>query len=351
MEKEGDAHAEDQLRLFWKRWRVCRPNHQVFEGKDDDSLGRTLPVLLHGDEGRGHKRQGLMCICVASALGKGVETRSKKDLVERNDSQRMNYVGTTLCTRFLLSVLPKAACENKPSIFQGLVALLVDDLVKLANEGLTSPITGKKHYVAFLHVKGDWPFLAKIGNLNRSFANAPKRATARKPCTGVCHYCLAGRPDIPFEDLSERAEWQYTIGVEDPWAWKPPVFRLHHDNTFSASFLAADPFHTFHLGEGRHLVANCIKLILPEARGTNVDSKLESLFEDYKMFCKKQRLQCYAVRFNASLFNIGGNEFPKGSWTKGNFTTSLVKWLACYLNQRRNSYPAGSAWQLAVSRC
>lgn len=338
--------AVRQLRLFWERWECLHPNHEIFRIRDKESLGRTLPMLVHGDEGRGPKRQAVMCLSAASILGHGVATKSKRG--NRSDVQLMNYIGHTFITRFLLGILPKKAYENCPAAFHQFVRKFAEDLRCLATDGVISSITGQTHYVAVLHIKGDWPFLAKVGELTRSFSNQPKQASSQKPCTGICHYCLAGRPDIPFEDMSMDAEWQFSVGVERPWKSTPVIFKIPHDDTFPESFLAADPFHTWHLGEGRNFVANCVAMMLEQAPVGNVETKLDWLFLDYQRYCKSHRRQCYAMRFNANLFRIG-NDFPTGSWTKGNFTTSLVKWVDHFMNARRNSYPANSAWQLAVS--
>ena len=42
---------------------------------------------------------------------------------------------------------------------------------------------------------------AASADLNRSDKNGPKAQKASKPCTGICHLCLAGRPMYDFEDL------------------------------------------------------------------------------------------------------------------------------------------------------
>lgn len=257
--------AVRQLRLFWERWECLHPNHEIFRIRDKESLGRTLPMLVHGDEGRGPKRQAVMCLSAASILGQGVATKSKRG--NRSDVQLMNYIGHTFITRFLLGILPKKAYENCPAAFHQFVRKFAEDLRCLATDGVISSITGQTHYVAVLHIKGDWPFLAKVGELTRSFSNQPKQASSQKPCTGICHYCLAGRPDIPFEDMSMDAEWQFSVGVERPWKSTPVIFKIPHDDTFPESFLAADPFHTWHLGEGRNFVANCVAMMLEQAPG------------------------------------------------------------------------------------
>ena len=42
---------------------------------------------------------------------------------------------------------------------------------------------------------------ATSANLTRSFRNVPKAATSKSDCTGICHLCLAGRPDFDYEDV------------------------------------------------------------------------------------------------------------------------------------------------------
>ena len=60
---ERDMTAvESQLQLFWDRFRVCRPSHMIFKASDAGQvvLNRTLPFLIHGDEGRGKKSRACL---------------------------------------------------------------------------------------------------------------------------------------------------------------------------------------------------------------------------------------------------------------------------------------------------
>ena len=61
---EDHKSAPAQLQLFWDRFRLLRPNHEIFELEKTGGvvLERTLPMMLHGDEGRSKKRQGVLCI-------------------------------------------------------------------------------------------------------------------------------------------------------------------------------------------------------------------------------------------------------------------------------------------------
>lgn len=346
--------AATQFQLFWDRFRVLRPNHQIFEYEKSYGipLAQCAPFMLHGDEGRGKKRLPVLCISAHSALGRGVETRQKKRKLDHRDGgeQQMNYLGMTHCGRYLMSVLPKVFYESDDSTtFQNLVEFLSKDLFNLCTQGVLG-CDNRRYYICIIYCKGDWPWLHKIAGLNRSFYNQPKKESSRKPCGGICHYCLAGRPNIPFEDTTHSAEWQFTMGIEAPWDQRPVILDYcTHDPGFPETFFAVDPWHTWHLGEGRNFVCNVMHLLLGITPGRNVGARLDRLFFEYKTFCSQNKCQCYASKFSLNLFGISANDYPHGGWTKGNFTTSLVKWLATYLHENRNSFERGSLLEKAVA--
>lgn len=347
---EDKSQAPAQLQLFWDRFRVLRPNHQIFdlERSHGVTLSRTVPVMVHGDEGRSKKRLPVMCLSCHSALGLGVTTRKKRSFEAMQGEQQMNYTGLSHCNRFLLAVLPKNYYEQPSKTFHNLMEFLARDIEYLSKEGVCGP-DNLQYHVATISIKGDWPFLHKVAGLRRSFYNQPKQAQSKKPCGGICHLCQAGQPLIPFEDLTQSCEWQYTMGIDPPWAQRPIVLdHLTHDPTFPEIFFHPDPWHSFHLGEGRNLVCNVIKLLLEITPGRNVDERLELLFDSYKRFCARARTQAYCVKFSENLFGLKASDYPSGSWTKGNFTTSLVKWLAVYLHQERNNFQPGSLLVKAV---
>ena len=303
--------------------------------------------MIHGDEGRGKKRTAVLCLSVHSILGAGVETMKKRALSHQKTEQQMNYKGLSHVTRFLLGILPKSFYEGNDALFDAFISFLTKDLQKLALEGLTGP-DGQKYYAAVVSCKGDWPWLHKVGKLTRSFYNQPKRESSKKECVGICHWCLAGRDAYPFEDLAMGAEWQFTMGIEKPWLQQPPILdHCTHDPTFPETFFWPDPWHSWHLGEGRHFVCNILKMLEPLTPGRNADLRVDRLFEIYTEYCSKERRQCYASKFSQALFGLKANDYPQGSWTKGNFTTSLVKWLASYLESLRNTFQPGSLLEKA----
>lgn len=349
---KDNSQACEQLQLFWDRFKVLRGGHQIFdlEKSAGVDLSRTCPFMLHGDEGRSKKRVGVMRTSAHSVLGKGVATKKKRkfdEAIGTGNDQQMNYVGATHVTRFLMSVLPKFYYGKNEACFHALIEFLSKDLRKLTLDGVLGH-DGFRYRIAFISVKGDWPYLHKIAGLTRSFYNQPKQQDAKNACGGICHWCLAGRPGIPFEDPSFQSEWQETIGVEAPWRVPPCILQyVFHDPSFPEGFFHPDPWHSWHLGEGRNWVCNLIKLLLDVTPGQNVEARLHFLFEEYQAFCRRARTQCYCTKFSENLFGITANDFPHGGWTKGNFTTSLIKWLASYLNSQKNNFEQGSLLEKA----
>lgn len=349
------ATAELELQLFWDRYRVCHGHNNLFQLSDEGklSLRRTVPLFLHGDEGRGRKRSAVMILSAHSPIGAGVDSRHKykKTAPSRRPNQEMNYIGSTYCTRFCLAVLPKTSYGENDSAFHCLLEKLSEDMSLVTSEGLLGP-DGRKYWAAPIAMKGDWPFLAKAGQLQRSFHNQPKHGHAKKtkPCPGVCHLCEGGKPSIPFEDLSIFAEWQFHMGVIPPWDSIPNfILNCCRDVSYPETFLAPDPWHTWHLGEGRNFCSNAIALITSTMPQGNIDAKLDALYEQYRQYCRRNQRQTYASKFTMELFNVKGTEYPTGGWTKGNFTTSLMKFVEFYLHRHEKEFEPDSLFVKTVS--
>ena len=55
---DQEDHWRELFRWFWKRFRECDPSHPIFNLETDYSL--CLPIMTHGDEGRGLRSQAFM---------------------------------------------------------------------------------------------------------------------------------------------------------------------------------------------------------------------------------------------------------------------------------------------------
>ena len=109
---------KDTLLEFWRRFATTNGDHQVFEAaaKGLVCLERAIPILLHGDEGRGFKRQGVMCLSLQGAIGKG--TRPFQDRFQNESSQKarmgVNMAGSSFNTRLLFASMPKKWYNTNP---------------------------------------------------------------------------------------------------------------------------------------------------------------------------------------------------------------------------------------------
>ena len=59
---------QEQLAAFWDCYQFFQPGHEVFR-KNKDDLAYTLPLILHGDEGRYLKKGNFMVCTVECVLG------------------------------------------------------------------------------------------------------------------------------------------------------------------------------------------------------------------------------------------------------------------------------------------
>lgn len=44
--------SEQSLRTYWSRYRSLYPQHEIFDILSNEELDKTVPIKLHGDEGR-----------------------------------------------------------------------------------------------------------------------------------------------------------------------------------------------------------------------------------------------------------------------------------------------------------
>lgn len=62
-------------------------------------------------------------------------------------------------------------------------------------------------------VKGDWPFLAKAGCLERHFGRAPKKGESRIAPKAICHLCLTGLPGYHISECSNNPRFEQTMEI------------------------------------------------------------------------------------------------------------------------------------------
>ena len=197
--------AEPALGLFWQRYEAQFPNHMVFQRAAEGRLilKNTLPCYFHADEGRTLKKRPLFLIQFQMAFGKGVGTKPSREVIAAKIKELKlspNYAGNSLATRFLCALMHRSAYADQPELLDELLEHVISDMATLADEGLELQ-DGSRLWLATLGNKGDWDYLCKVAHLTRSYRNAPKFPTSKTPDKPMCHLCLAGSPDLPFEDV------------------------------------------------------------------------------------------------------------------------------------------------------
>ena len=193
------------LTLFWERYKETCPGHMVF-GRAEAGLirlDRALPIYLHADEGRTLKKRPLFLVSMQPAFGRGVGSQgglgSMQAALKQHDLLA-NVKGNSLVTRFLCGMMMRADYSEHPENLDELLTLICMDLKLLGEQG----IQVQDHETLFLVPlgnKGDWDYLAKAGHFTRSYRNAPKFPTSKNPSKPMCHLCLAGSPNLPYEDV------------------------------------------------------------------------------------------------------------------------------------------------------
>lgn len=326
--------AGDLWTEFWRRVQILQPHFALFE-MDGIDLSTTACFLIHGDEGRSLKRQGIMITSLQSAIGCGFDQKRYARAVTENDIPlKVNYTGHSFTHRFITSTIPKSVYEDDPEMFHLAMDQLAISLQSLLVDGIVDAVTKKTYRIAILACKGDAPYLAKLGRFYRSHSTGIKRGEEKRPPKGVCHRCLAGTNGFPAEELTSWSPaWVMTRGIRNPWLRTPCVIeRLVHDVSDPSSFFQSDIWHIVHLGFGRSWVASVVQVLLEVVPGTNLDAKWKYLTQDYQRWCRLHRKQCHISSITPYLMSYNDRTGAMGNWHKGSLTTNFFGWLTALIS-------------------
>ena len=333
--------AQAQWSLFWDNFRNIRPNHHVF-CKTVEELSRTAAIIIHGDEGRSKKKTAILIISAHSALGRGTSLQGSS--AKEYAHQSLNALGNTLCTRWLLAALPRHMYDDERSPnLQMLLQALVEDLNSLFEQGFKG-LDGMTYYFATIHVIGDWPWLQKAFDFQRSFSNISKHATANTVSRGICHVCLADQPNVPFEDFdSEEPKWRSTCNLTWPFASLPALYQLPYDPDDWMSLPGQDLFHGWHLGAGKVFLASSLVLLSEQYPGKSIDARFSSMAKEFFEWCAETGEHPYIRKLTREMLSwTSSTDYPTGTWSKGSTTLCLLRWFLHACKQRSNTIPTES---------
>ncbi|CAL1173564.1 unnamed protein product [Cladocopium goreaui] len=333
---------------FWQTYRQINPSFELFAMADADpsiDLNQVAAFFIHGDEGRTLKRGGLLVTSLQSALGKGYdENRVAK--VPGSPALQVNFAGHSFCTRHVISAIPKTCYDCQPEAYHSHMEHVAKSCSKLLHDGYVDKASGLRYRVCILGVKGDQPYLQKVGHFYRAWNTQAKRGEERGPPKGCCPYCLAGTRLCHAEEIATTTpKWLQTVAVKLPWVRQPAVIRhLCHDQGDPADFFKSDIWHVVHLGFGRSWVASVLQVCLPLLPMPNLDEKWNYLTEEYLDWCAANRKQAHISRITPYLMSYGQQGGAMGSWYKGALTTIFLHWLVDFLGKVPND-PDGHIMQ------
>lgn len=320
----------DTWKSFWTRYEQLNPMFDIFLS-DNFNPSATIGLFLHGDEGRTLKKGGLMVTSIQSTLGYGFDRKRLKRPWEEG-ALSVNFTGHTCLSRFVTSVLPKTEYQADAEFFHLMMDEFSGEMKRLLQDGIPDPVSGLTYKFCIIGVKGDMPYLQKVGRLKRSWNTTIKRGKQRKEPPGVCHLCLAGTRPYPCEDMADSPHWQSTIGVKPPFDVTPGVLKiLPHDRDDPGSFFKADVWHCIHLGCGKSFIASTIQLALDYVPASNNDDRFAWLTKHYIAWCRKVRTSTLTSKISAYLMSYNDSTGASGNWSKGSLTTNLMKWLVALL--------------------
>ena len=329
--REGDI-----LEAFWRTFRQIEPDHPIYELESQGRLSfrRTAPLCLHGDEGRGRRREAFMILSFRSLLGRGLhpEARVGKKLGIKRKWLKLkpNFRGHSFTSRYLFSAMRKSdyATKDTEGNFDLVLQKAAEEACYMCNVGVMDA-SGQKYNAVLLNVIGDWPFLKKSGPFQRSFMSVQKKKTTRNPPGGVCHQCLAGVAPWAWEQIgTRRPDWIATVATQSPFDGPSALASVPHVANRLEMMWAWDWFHCWHLGVGKCFLASSIALLSERENGSSIDERFASLTERYHSWCRANGQRRQVVKLSKDLVGWPStNVFPTGIWHKGQLTTSLMAWL------------------------
>ena len=117
----GDAPMDglqSTLLEFWRRYAFEWPDFGIYDDAAAGklSLSRAIPTYIHGDEGRGFKRSGVMILSLQGALGRGSKPFQKRHPIHsiRKIKMGVNLQGSSFNSRFSYAAMPKRFYNSTP---------------------------------------------------------------------------------------------------------------------------------------------------------------------------------------------------------------------------------------------
>ena len=329
--------AQKNLASFWEGYRAMHANHQVFE-THSDYLTNVIPMLWHGDEGRG-VRKGNTAVCsLESPLGLDTFTTAcynecdccidaGQDPAPLWQRQNINLKYHSFLTRFVMFVLPKKHYKGNDLLMQ-LASIIARELRSLYFEGIE--IQGKLWHICCIGLKGDMQWFLKLAELDRSFTRLSTRSD--QPC---CHECLAGSANVPFEDTSRCPAWAATTYTQRPWRQPPSsnILLIPFDQAAPERMLRRDIFHNTKVGTFQDFIGGAILLVAElgyfrdASQSNSRQMVLQRMHGHFQLFCSAAGKSPSLMSFSKIFLNVPSRKHYGWAKCKGSDAMILMQWI------------------------
>ena len=321
------AHTrfENCWAVFWSCYEKWHPSHTVFEEarEGDLDINFTLPVLIHGDEGRGVRKGNIAVCSVETPFGLDTHTESRchagpccdKNNLEPSpaDFQTTNLKFHSFLTKLLLFLMPNKLYKQQ-GVLTGWLRLIFTQMRSLFYEGVQ--VGRRTWHIAVVGLKGDMAWFQKIADLDRHYNRLSK--TFDQMC---CHECLAGCSEMPFEDLSDNPSWASSVFTQRPWLAQPAsgLCLVPFDAARPEAILRRDIFHNLKVGALQDFIAGAIVVIAEFGYFCEGSSHLHNafatvfqrMFGHFKLYC----ITVAKISQSAGLYKaISQPAHPKTLW-------------------------------------
>lgn len=352
LHQSHEAREKAILSNFWQNFRRLCPNHAIFDKEDQGliSLPTAVPLLLHGDEGRGRRHTAHFVLSFHSIIGFGFAKVQKKKRTWAK--MECNFAGHSFTNRFLIASLRKGDyADQNSSTWDLLMRTAAEEAHFMWETGVASP-EGQRYWGVVIGIIGDWPFLHKCGSFSRSFNNIQRRAVVRNSPNGICHLCRAAQVGFQFEQLgTRRPDWLQTLFSEDPFLQPNPfVDHLLYEPQKAPAIWCFDWFHTMHLGVLKSYLGSLLALFSEEEPHGSIDCRFQALTEKFKTFCCQNSRRAHVGKLSKEMIGWETtSSFPGGQWHKGALTTVLMEFAESRFNTE--TFPHQPLLGLAAEAC
>ena len=277
--------ASRTLASFWRHYKSYHPEHLVYK-ELEGNLNQVIPLVLHGDEGRGLRKGQCAVMMLESPLGLGtslartsgcvgcccsneIDLDHAARLVPDMDFEtfpddagchQTNMTYPSFLSRFPLWVLHSRDFKEVNGLMERVVRETVRSLHSLFYEGLT--INQRHYFFAVLGLKGDLKWVVRqVCHLQRSYMNLGLSGQL------MCHECQAGDSTHAFEHVGFAPPWEHTVYTVRPWNtddYDSPFSALPFEGPSGAPerLFRRDLFHILKLGVYRDWTASIILLLI-----------------------------------------------------------------------------------------